>query len=349
MPKSPKITNNRRQFLKATVSASAAGLPLTVFGQNAGALPPIISLLLDENPVIGTAVLEGEGASTLNPFPDNTVSLNQGANTVEIFFSKFLQSGGSFPAERNPGFDNLNAQLPENVAQEVTLTIRTTSPSVPMIMLDAPNQTVMSDSNGLASFAKVSFQPNRFTANNRFENHVFELRFSSAGFNDYIVTAALDLGPFLETNGITAEGSPAPGQTRTFLNDSNNTLTNFYDTLRPDLQDTNGGPEVGIRSLGVSLIPRPAVAIDVTVTAEVIEGDQISLDPVTATQTVNTSSSSANFANIAFIPDNFGPAGSANPITSNHTIRFTWTASGYTTAVSDIVLDLETPIGGPCD
>lgn len=354
MPKTnSKITNNRRQFLKATVSASAAGLPLSVLGQNAGALPPIISLLLDDNPavapIIATAAIEGEGSGAFVNFPENTLPLNQGANTVETFFSKFRPDDADIFDGRDVGFDNLSAQLPNDVSQAVTLNIRATSPSVPTISVDVPNQTVMSDLNGLASFTEVLFQDqNGFNPFSGFENHIFELRFSSEGFEDYVITASLDLEtPFLEPSGLSVEGASVPGETRTsfFLSGSSNTLVDFYGKLRPDLQDANGGPEIGIRSLSVLLRPRPATAIDVTVTAEVIEGNQISLDPITATQTVNTSSSFLSFAKIALIPNNFGPAGSAIPITSNHTIRFTWTAIGYTTAVYDIVLDLESSIG----
>lgn len=349
MSKKSKVTNNRRQFLKATVSATAAGLPLTVLGQNAGTLPPIISLLLEDDPaidsIIGTAAIEGEGPGSLVNFPENTLFLNQGANTVETFFLKFRPGDANNGLGGEVGFDNLSAQLPNNVSQTVTLNVSATSPSTPMVSVDIPNQTVMSDSNGLASFTEVLFQDqSAFTPFSDFENHVFELRFSSNGFEDYVITATLDLEtPFLEPRGVSVEGAQAPGQSNTtfFLDGSSNTAVNFYNRIRPDLQDANGGSEVGIRSLSVSLRPTPVAAIDVTVTAEVIEGNQISLDPNTATQTVNTSSSFVSFAKIAFIPDNFGPAGSANPITSNHTIRFTYTASGYATAVYDIVLDLE--------
>ncbi len=347
MPKKPATVNNRRQFLKATVSASAAGLPISVLGQNAGTLPPIISLLLDENAVTATAVIEGEGPGTFVSFPDNTVTLNQGANTVERFFAKFRPSEvNNAPLGRDIGFDGLSAQLPEAIAQEVTLTVSAISPSIPTISVDTPSQTVVSDSSGLASFSEVLFEQT-FSPGTGLENHVFELRFSSNGFDDYIITATLDLEtPFLEPNSISVEAASAPGQrsTSVFLSGSNNTVTNFYDRLRPDLQNAEGGPEAGIRSIGVRLTPRPAAAIDVSLTAEVIDGDQITLDPSTATQTINTSSSFVQFAKINFIPDDFGPAGSANPVTNNHTIRFTWTADGYVTAVYDIVLDLESPL-----
>ncbi len=346
MPNKPTTKNTRRQFLKATATGAVAGMPLTVFGNNT--VPPIISLLLDdnENLIDSAAVLEGEGTGNIVDFPDNTVTLNQGRNTVEAFFAKFETGFSSRSGEEDHGFSNLSAQLPEAVEQEVTLTIRAVSPSNPTISVNTPTQTVMSDASGLAVFDKVVFLEH-FDEGDGFLNHTFELRYSSAGFDDSVITVLLDLeGAFLENGSVVIESAPAPFQTRTFffIFGTSNTVGDFYERFRPDLQNANGGPEVGISSLGVQLNPAPVTPINVSVKVEVIEGNQISLDPNTANQTILTSERRPNFQKVAFIPDNFGPAGTANPITTNHRFRLTWTADGYTPVSYEFVLDLESPV-----